>query len=153
MNRREVRRYTQTYERSADEIFPLLCPVREAEWLQGFEYDMVYSDSGMAEDGCVFTTSVPGEPDTVWTITKHDRERKLVEFFRVTPGIMVTRLEVLLADKADGGCTAGITYTFTSLGPDGDEALNGRYSEAAFVQMAQLWEKSLNRFLQGNDNI
>jgi hypothetical protein len=31
-----------------DRVFPLLCPVRERDWLEGWEADMVYSASGVA---------------------------------------------------------------------------------------------------------
>ena len=58
---RTVRSYTQRIEAPPDSVFPLLCPVREAEWLAGWSevLEMVHSDSGLAEDGCVFMTRPP----------------------------------------------------------------------------------------------
>lgn len=68
------RSYTQHIEARAESVFPLLCPVREADWLDGWsdELETVHSKSGLAEAGCVFTTRVPGRPETVWMITRHD---------------------------------------------------------------------------------
>ncbi len=30
--------YTQTNDAPPDEVFPLLCPVRESEWVPGWQY-------------------------------------------------------------------------------------------------------------------
>ncbi|MDJ0763247.1 MAG: hypothetical protein QNJ97_09690 [Myxococcota bacterium] len=148
-NRREKRHYRQHLCASATEVFPLICPVEEAKWLDGFTYQMIYSDSGVAEQGCVFMTSNPDEPDTIWTITRHDIKEKVVVFLRVTPQWLVTEIEVHLTDMADGQCSADITYTYTALGPLGDAALDARHSQKNFEQMAKHWESSLNRYLSG----
>ncbi len=145
---RVTRHYVQHLEATAADVFPLICPVREAEWLDGFEYNMVYSASGVAETGCVFTTKLPGEPNTVWTITTHDPNKREVAFLRVTPDCLVTMLTVKLNDDGRAECTADITYTFTSLGPAGDSAIEGRHSAEGFLDMVQLWERSLNHYLR-----
>jgi hypothetical protein len=36
--------YTQTNPATPDKVFPLLCPVREADWLPGWQYRLIYSD-------------------------------------------------------------------------------------------------------------
>lgn len=77
--KRIVRSYRQAINAPAEEVFPLICPVREAEWLDGWDYRMVYSESGIAEEGCVFTSHHPGEEsDTIWIITQHDPADKTV---------------------------------------------------------------------------
>ena len=43
-----------------DRVFPLLCPVREYEWIPGWECDVLHSVSGVAEEDCVFRTRFPG---------------------------------------------------------------------------------------------
>lgn len=60
---RITRHYTQRIEAPPARVFPLLCPVREADWLEGWGeiVEMVHSDSGLAEDGCVFLTRPPGQ--------------------------------------------------------------------------------------------
>jgi hypothetical protein len=83
--RRVVRTYRQTIEARPDAVFPLLCPVREAEWLDGWHYRMISSASGLVESGAVFSTSNPGEEDTVWIVTRHDPTAHRVEFARFTP--------------------------------------------------------------------
>ena len=39
-----------------DRVFPLLCPVQEALWLPGWCAEILHSESGVAELGCVFRT-------------------------------------------------------------------------------------------------
>ena len=65
-----------------ERVFPLLCPVREAEWLEGWadELEIIHCGTGYAEDGCVFRTRVPGRPETVRMITRHDPIAGVVEF-------------------------------------------------------------------------
>ena len=54
--RRGAHEYIQTNYAAPEKVFPLLCPVREADWIPGWQYELVYSESGVAELGCVFTT-------------------------------------------------------------------------------------------------
>ena len=42
-----------------DDIFPLLCPVREYEWLETWQCEMIYTKSGFTELDCIFKTSLP----------------------------------------------------------------------------------------------
>jgi len=59
-------RATQTYKQqlsaSPGEVFPLLCPVRETEWADGWLPERVITSSGVAERDCVFIT--PDKPRT-----------------------------------------------------------------------------------------
>jgi hypothetical protein len=89
---RIIRSYTQHVEAAPEEVFPL-CPVREADWVDGWvdEVEIVHSDSGFARNGCVFRTRRPGQPETIWAITRHDATQKVVEFLRVTTGLVATR--------------------------------------------------------------
>ena len=64
--RRVSHEYTQTNDAPPEKVFPLLCPVREADWVPGWQYRLIYSDSGCAEDGCVFATPNDTGPETIW---------------------------------------------------------------------------------------
>jgi hypothetical protein len=82
---RAVRSYTQQVVAPPHIVFPLLCPVREAEWANGWDPIQVWSASGFVEEDCVFTT--PGEPAAVWVVTQLDSDRFFVEMVKVTPGV------------------------------------------------------------------
>ena len=51
--------------------FPLLCPVREAEWIDGWNPVLILTQSGFAEQDCVFVTDAKFH-DAIWYITRHD---------------------------------------------------------------------------------
>jgi hypothetical protein len=48
---RVTRTYLQKIQAPPEEVFPLLCPVRETEWVRGWDPIVVYSHSGLAEPG------------------------------------------------------------------------------------------------------
>jgi len=145
--KRITRNYCQQINSTPQIIFPLLCPERETEWLDGWDYTMVYSKTGIAEDGAVFTTSQDGEEDTVWIITNHDKENYVVEFARVTPKSRASTLKIKLNRKDAKSSFVDITYSYTSLSHEGNEFING-FSEEEFLKIMNFWEKSMNHFLE-----
>ncbi len=148
-NRFDAKRVTRTYVQKIDaapaDIFPLLCPVRESEWLEGWQCQVVYSRSGLAEKDCIFKTAREGEAETVWTITQHDRDR-FIEFLMVTPGSRVGRLEIEIAQTSPDTSEVHISYTFTALAEEGNLFIDA-YTEDLFNQRMQWWERSMNHFL------
>ncbi len=151
MSNFEAKRVTRTYAQkilaSPERVFPLLCPVREKEWLEGWSAEMVYSLSGFAEDGCIFKTRrhIEAEAEDIWVITRH--EPLSVEFAIVTPGFLVGQLRIRLEAISDLATTSHIVYTFTSLGEKGNVFIDG-FTEEEFNRRMQWWEKSMNHFLQ-----
>jgi len=144
---------TQHIEARPASVFPLLCPVREAEWLDGWidELELVHSASGLAEDGCVFRTRVPGRPETVWMITRHDPVQRLVEFFRVTTGLVATRLSIEVEARADDSSSVRITYTYTPLSPAGRAFMRDNHSDEAFRNDMAWWQDSMNHWLRSGE--
>ncbi len=129
-----------------DRVFPLLCPVRERDWLEGWDPTIVYTASGFAEPGCVFTTLGSGGVLDVWTMSRHDRQEGSVEFVVVAAGLYVMKLDIALRPEA-GGTLAGWRRTFTALTHEGeraivemDEGQNGR-------RIAHM-EASINHYLR-----
>ncbi len=152
---RIVRRYTQQIEAPPESVFPLLCPVREAEWLEGWvdKLEMIHSNTGHAEDGCVFRTRVPGRPETVWMITRHDPIERVVEFFRVTTGLLATRLTIGVDGRSDGSSSVLITYTYTPLSAAGRAFVKDTHSEDAFRTDMAWWEDSMNHWLRSGETL
>jgi hypothetical protein len=152
---RLARSYTQRIEAAPERVFPLLCPVREGEWLEGWldKLEMVHSETGLAEEGCVFRTRVPGGPETVWIITRHDPIERVVEFFRVTTGLVATGLRIAVDGRADGSSSVLITYTFTPLSPAGRAFVAEHHSEHAFRKDMAWWEASMNHWLRNGETL
>ena len=141
-----TRQYTQRINAPASAVFPLLCPVREAEWLDGWKCDLLHSVSGYAEEGCVFRTTPTGDPETVWLITRHDPHAGIVAFARVTAGLVGTRLSVRVEDH-DASSDVHISYHFTPTSEAGARFVAERHSEEAFRTDMDWWERSMNYYL------
>ncbi len=144
--RRITRQYRQTINAAPDDVFPLLCPVREAEWLDGWQYTMLFSESNLVEPHAVFTTPGDGEPDTVWIVTAHDPEQRIVEFTRFTPGSRVCVLRIAVRPHEQGRSLVDIAYTYTATAAAGNVFLDG-FTEEKFHQAVTFWEDSMNHWL------
>lgn len=145
-------KYTQTNGAPPDRVFPLLCPVREAEWVPGWKYRLMYSESGVAEDGCVFTTPNDHGPETVWMVTHYDPAAFQVAYAWVQPGMIATQLRISLALAAGGTTSACIRYFYTGLSPAGNAVID-RYTREWFRGKMQSWEKAINYFLRNGSSI
>jgi hypothetical protein len=120
--------------------------VREAEWVNDWRPKLVLSKSGHAEPGCIFIT--PGIPeDALWLMTEYDAAAFRLEITKMIPGVVVGRISVALAAAGDDGCTADITYTYTSISDHGDRALE-EFTDDHFKGFMEIWEKELNHFLK-----
>jgi hypothetical protein len=148
---RVTRTFVQRLRSGPEVVFPLLCPVRESDWLEDWTCDLVYTVSGVAEPGCVFTTPHRGDTTTVWFMADHEPPRR-VRFVRVTPGAMVVEIDILLAPLGSGETEAAIRYTYTALGEQGRESLE-RSTEEEWLRMMEWWEKSMNHYLQTGERL
>jgi hypothetical protein len=129
------------------EVFPLLCPVREADWIDGWTYEMIFSVSGVAEKGCVFMTPATGTNRATWYINRHDADLFQVSFIRVTAGEMVVAIDIRLMENADATTTADIRYEYTALNADAVHWIETE-AQTAFNANMHYWEKAINHYLQ-----
>lgn len=141
---RVTRTYVQRLVAEPAHVFPLLCPVREADWIEGWDPRVVFTVSGVAEPDCVFTTTA--QPfDAIWYITRHEPDHGFVEMLKITPQVTACKLIIQLRPAA-GGCEATITYSHTSLGPDGDVFV-ASFTEHFYRQFMRDWESRINHYL------
>jgi hypothetical protein len=141
---RATRSYTQRLVAEPSVVFPLLCPVREADWIDGWDPVSVASRSGAAEADCVFVTAAAPD-NAVWYITRHEPGNGFVEMIKITPRVTACRLTIQLR-PAGAGSEALVTYTHTSLGPEGD-AFVASFTEDYYGQLMKNWEMRLNHYL------
>jgi hypothetical protein len=66
--KRVTRNCVQTIKAAPSEVHALICPVKEAEWLDGWDYDLIFSQSGFAEAGCVFISRSEGAKEMTGTM-------------------------------------------------------------------------------------
>lgn len=142
--RRVKRTYTQRLKTSPDQVFPLLCPVREADWIEGWDPISVWSTSGLAERDCVFTTA-SDDVTAIWYITRHEVQLGEVEMLKITPGVTACKLSIKLEPSVIG-TDAHVAYSHTSLGPLGDEFIDA-FTSDFYIQFMLDWETRLNHYL------
>jgi hypothetical protein len=128
----------------AEELFPLLCPVREYEWIPDWRCRMVYSGSGVAEKDAVFTTVERPFGNVLWTCAVYEPPRRIE--YLITQGSRASiRLELALNEE--GGRTAlDWTMRFTAASPFLAALLRRKMSEKAFAAMVRERERQLAEY-------
>ena len=144
--------YTQTIRGIPEQIFPLLCPVRERDWVAGWTTDWVISKSGVAEQDCIFQTP----PNTtahksmaapsIWIISQYNPESLEIEMIKVTPEHTVGKLQISLTRKDATFTCVNISYRYTSLSLEGDQFLK-TFTESAYLESMLGWESAMNDYL------
>lgn len=86
---------------SAEKVFPLLCPVREYEWIPDWSCEMVYSRSGFAEKGVVFITKSKPFGKMLWICTVFEPPKR-IEYLRTLGASASILLELELVTTKDG---------------------------------------------------
>ncbi len=160
--RRVMHEYTQTNCAAPEKVFPLLCPVREADWIPGWRYELIYSDSGVAEAGCIFTTQDPvvesekystrsaardaGSPVTTWICTEYDPAAFRIAYVWIKPRLVATELWIHLTAAENGATSSRIRFRYTGLSPDGNRVVEG-YDRVWFENKMRGWERAINHYL------
>jgi hypothetical protein len=144
--KRIKKQYKHKISASGTKVFPLLCPVREYDWIDGWNCRMIYSDSGVAENNCIFTTSFPRGAEEIWTVSLYDPKSFIIQFVVVNPEAYVMKLDISLQENGDGSTGVTWTNTLTGLSDDGN-AFIANYNESYASAMNGLF-KSLEHYLQ-----
>ncbi len=143
---RVVHQFTQTNQAPPDKIFPLLCPVREADWVPGWQYRLIYSQSGVAELGCVFATPNEDGSESTWLCTDYDPVHLRIAYAWITSGLVACQIQIQLEPGPGGTTRAHIGYTYTGLSPAGNQEVE-RFTSDRFRAKMEGWEKAINHYL------
>ena len=143
--KREILSYTQSINAGPSEVFPLLCPRREYDWIKTWSCEIIYSDTGYAEDDCVFkTTSPSGDVDDIWVVCKYEKDKE-IQFIRVDT-FMAIRFNITLTEQEDGSTKAEWVQIITALNEQGNRILHKMTPEIYAQTMSNI-EKMLNHYL------
>jgi len=157
---RVAHEYTQTNTAAPEKVFPLLCPVREADWIPGWRHTLIYSDSGVAEQGCIFTTEDPVVESakyssqsvardaytTTWICTEYDPAAFRIAYVWIKPGRIATELWIRLTAAEDGRTRSHIRFRYTGLSPEGNHEVES-YDRNWFEAKMRGWETAINHYL------
>ncbi|MCK4567301.1 MAG: hypothetical protein KAU48_08330 [Candidatus Thorarchaeota archaeon] len=114
--------FSGTFDTNPEELFPLLCPAREADWIPGWTTQLIYTESGYAEDKCVFKTDKSNAiGEGIWTFTGYELN-KYIEFVRIGKDILM-HVKIPLTENEDGTTTATWNVIATALNKNGNKKL------------------------------
>ena len=142
------RSHVQHFTYPKDIIFPLLCPVKEVAWAEGWDPEIIITASGFAEEGCAFVTG-KGRDRSYWVITTLDPSSGILRMVRITPDVAVCQVDIEVEAVAAGKTDVSIAYTLTSLGPGGDAHVTA-FTEARYLEFMELWERELSAYLHSS---
>ena len=120
-----------------DRVFPLACPVEELKWIDGWAYEMIYSESGRNEEDCIFVEEMSAGhimgPErtgrTFWVTTLYDPPGGIINFLLVRDTTL-TRFEILMRDADRNATEVQWRMTITALSEEAhgsfDEGLKDR---------------------------
>jgi hypothetical protein len=147
-----TRSYELRLEGKKEQIFPLLCPERELDWLPGWKYQMIYSKSGYNEEGCIFKTDDFYGEKVTWTTLKYDKRNYIVEFFNFSTDVFVLLFNISLVEETKNLEKWKVTQTYTSLSEKGNEFIKV-ITEDNFNKRMIFLEKTLNYYLKNKKMI
>jgi hypothetical protein len=142
---RQTHRCTQVWKGAKDEVFPLLCPVKEKDWVPGWSPKLVISNSGVIEQASLFIEA-DRPNDAIWVVSKHDPVNFEVAMYRIVPGVLVGRFEITLDHEDTNTTSAHILYEQTALGKDGENIVN-EFTDESFAQFMDEFTRAINHYL------
>jgi hypothetical protein len=125
---------------SLEEVFPLLCPKREEEWIPGWECETLWSQSGYNEEGAIFRTTKPYGTELYWNTLEYDLQKKVVDFLISAPHRFMFRFRIDVKATEEGFLTIFFSQTFTSVSEEGEGLLNQYRTEDFAGRLGSLGE-------------
>ena len=108
------------------EVFGLACPVTEDEWLPGWraQREIIYTESGYAELGCVFSTRhIPNLMGPATWINNIYEPFERIQYSAMN-GKLIYQMQWELKG-VNHGCEVVMTRTWTALTAEAEEFLRG----------------------------
>lgn len=135
----------QLLKSTPDKIFTLLCPKREYEWIETWNCNIMFSESGFAEPDCIFTTEFPGDEKETWYVDKYEKD-KIIQFIRFAESRII-KYRITLTDNQNGTTTAKWEQLITSLNEKGNLYIEN-FNDTDFRKKIKGLEKMLNHYLK-----
>lgn len=125
-------------------IWPQLCPSREYDWIETWDCELVHSESGYNELGCVFRTDLPTEQGKETWVTSRFDPYERIEFVRTND---IRTIHFVIELVPDGDTTLlRWTHNVTTLNEDGNTYLKTK--PETFRASMKMLERMLTHYLQ-----
>jgi hypothetical protein len=127
-----------------EQVFPLLCPVLEYQWIPHWRCELLHSASGVAEEDCVFRTAFPDAGPMLWVVSRYEPPAR-IEFTCFVADSHVQRLKIALTAAGDA-TRLDWTNRWLATGPRGDAWL-AAWSEAEHEKKMDNLRRLLTHYL------
>lgn len=142
---------------AADDVFALACPKEELKWIDQWQYDMIYSDSGKNENNCIFKEKMSGlfvlnapDIDTYWYTTLYDRRSRRFHALLIYGNVAAGKFELEVKDSGNGNAEASWGLTFTALNEQGNRLADDTLKERMTGMLQFLGESAKHYLETGN---
>lgn len=132
-------------------VFPLLCPIREYEWVEGWSCELIHSTTGYAEPGCIFTSRLDPEGLAVWIITDHQPDTHM-RVIKTCADLYLLEWTFDLGENGQNWTDLQMVYTMTGLSEAGNTYAR-QFMNGIFPLMMDRLEEELNHFLNTEDTM
>jgi hypothetical protein len=128
------------------ELFPLFSPEGERDWVPGWDYHNIMGTTELSEDYVFLTKSHDhGMADAVWVVKKYDCDARLVEFYRVEPGVKVGLVRVKCTELGTRRTEVKVTYRYIALSQRGEDFISG-FTADAYEEFIGEWQELLTKY-------
>jgi hypothetical protein len=135
-----VRERVAVMPATPEKIFPLLCPVREYDWIPSWRAQLIHSQTGVAEENCLFETRSPSDGPTLWMCTRYEPPTR-IEYTCFAQRGFILRLKITLEGVPEGTRMVWLRswHAYNAEGEAWLKQWNGdRYEKRTTVLMAEL---------------
>jgi hypothetical protein len=149
--------FNVTIQGEPSAVFALACPKEELKWIDQWQYDMIYSDSGKNENNCIFKEKMSGlfvlnAPDieTCWYTTLYDQQLLRFHALLIYGNAAVGKFEFDATDTGDGNANANWNLTFTALNENGNRLADDALIDRMTAKLQFLGESAKHYLETGN---
>ncbi len=155
-NKRVIEKLTLEIKASPDKIFPLACPVEELRWIENWDYQLVYTASGVNETNCIFNEEMSGpaifgKPMTItWVTTLHDPDKHWIHFLLILEDKAIIQFEINFRETGIDTSTVTWKFVFTALDDEANALENENVAQSLQAILSFLSE-SLKHYCETDE--
>ncbi len=140
-------KFEMTLSSIRDSIFPLLCPIREYEWLNDWKCTMIYSESGIAENNGIFYVKMgfPLFKKQVFQVINYVPNENIT-FLIFLNNLTTLKFSLTLESVSDSSTKLTLDYKLTGLSGFGNLFLK-KNAKKIISKNAELIESDLRYWL------
>jgi hypothetical protein len=140
---------TITLDGPFEQVFPLFGPIREKEWAEGWDPQIVLLETDNIEKHMVFQTHPHLDDEQgmfTWTVSAYNPAEGFIEY-TVFAETRLWWISIKCRQRSDkASCEAEIAYTYVGLNQNGNE-LNRLALAAMYKHDLKDWEHAINHYL------